>query len=180
VRTCGCLLLLSVVVARIPVHAQTPSAAVVVSVANGTARLTFAEFSGLPIDLKPLSVAAVIDSAEILSVQNDNDNEISYIVLRVSGRTVKNGRSGHCGAGYEENLIWMKVSHTVLQDVRSVLYSSCAFSIEPMSDVRLINGHLRVEYYSGSERRTFICTYDAASPRDGFSVVSKKDPPESK
>jgi len=57
---------------------------VAVTVSGKSAHLTFKEFSGLPVDLKPFSGAATITSAEILFATTQN--EISYVVLRLSGQ----------------------------------------------------------------------------------------------
>jgi hypothetical protein len=153
--------------------AATPVAAkdVRIETSHGTARLIFGDFSGIPLDLKPLSGADGIDKAEILFA--NTKNEIWYVVIRLAGPTTRNGRGGHCGAGGEENLVWIKMSHAAILEVRSILYDSCAFSIDAGA-MRLTKGGLSVEYSSSREGRTFACTYDNKLPGKGFSVVTTK------
>ena len=134
---------------------------------NGTAQLIFETYSGTPFDLKPLSGANSIDQAEILFAHTET--ELSYFVIRLAGPTRKGG-SGYCGGGQEENLVWIKRSHAALLEVRSILYGSCAVSIDSGQGVRLTKSGLTVTYVS--EGRTFVCTYDDAFPGNGLSIVS--------
>jgi hypothetical protein len=143
-----------------------------VTVSGKSAHLTFREFSGLPVDLKPFSGAAIIMTADLLFATKKG--EISYVVLKLGGPTNERSGSGYCGAGYEENLVWIKSSHTAVLDVRSVRYSSCAFSIEPIREVTPTPNGLTIEYESFSEGRKYVCTYDVATPENGLSVMSSK------
>jgi hypothetical protein len=144
--------------------------AINVVVSNETALLTFAEYQGLPLDLKPFSAAAVINNAEILSARMDG--RIWYVVVSVTGPTLRNGGMRHCGAGEESNLVWLKLSGPHILDVRSVLYHSCAFSIESYDRPQPAKERWRVEYDSFSEMRKFVWTYDAGTPERGFSIAS--------
>src|SRR6266540_5760860 len=162
--------LLSVVTLGAPGASQVVSGKVGISVSSGTARLSFGEYGGIGLDLKYLSGAATIEQAEILFENNLKD--ISYVVVHLAGPTKNNGGGGYCGAGTEENLVWIKLSHTVILDVRSILYSSCAFSIEPTQLPEATTRGLHVDYVSYSEGRDFRATYDDTSPENGFVVAS--------
>lgn len=142
-----------------------------ITVSNGTALLTFPDFSGIPVNLKFLSGAAVIKEADVLF--EHESGEIFYVVVRLNGPTLKNGGSRHCGAGEETNLVWIKASHAAVLDVRSILYNSCAFSIEPLDLPEATSRGLHVEYVSYSEGRKFRCTYDHRSPANGLLVTSQ-------
>lgn len=54
---------------------------VMVTLSGKSALLTFREFSGLPVDLKPFSGAATITTARILF--STTKDQISYVVLRL-------------------------------------------------------------------------------------------------
>jgi hypothetical protein len=151
-------------------QAASGAPAIDVVVSKETAFLTFAEYQGLPLDLKPFSAAALINRAEILSARMHEG--IWYVVVSVTGPTLRDGGLRHCGAGDEGNLVWLKMSGPHVLDVRSVLYQSCAFSIEAYNRPQQVNQLWRVEYDSFSEKRKFVWTYDERTPQLGFSVAS--------
>jgi hypothetical protein len=140
-----------------------------VVVSKGKAYLTFDGYSGITLNLKPFSSAAVIENAKIL-FENTKDN-ISYVAIELSGSTKLNGGSSYCGAGQESNLVWIKLVSTSVQDVRSVLYESCTFTME--GEIEIIKDGFTVKYQSFSEYRSFVLTYDTKLPERGFTVVSK-------
>ncbi|HMA21553.1 MAG TPA: hypothetical protein VKO87_12170 [Gemmatimonadaceae bacterium] len=105
---------------------------------------------------------------------------MSYVVIRLRGPTTRNGGMHHCGAGEEENLVWIKASHAAVLDVRSVLYGSCAFTIEPTQPLAVTASGLNVDYISYSEGRKFHCTYDDRSPAKGLIVTSEGEGPRSR
>ncbi len=153
--------------------AQSPASTDVrVILSEPSANIVFAEFQGLPISLRPFSGAAIITAAEILFATKKD--EISYLVLRLEGPTNEGGGNGYCGAGHEENLVWIKLSHAAVLDVRSVRFSSCAFSIDPLDGPRPTPDGLTIQFQSYSEGRKYVCSYDSAAPERGLSVVSTK------
>jgi hypothetical protein len=120
------------------------------------------------VDLKPFAGAAVIKDAKVLFAIAKGD--ISYVVVGLAGPTLASGGLGHCGAGEEENLVWLKVSHADVLDVRSVRVASCAFTIEALDEPTPGPKGLTLEYESYSERQRYTLGFDAAAPEKGLSI----------
>ncbi len=153
-----------------PLAASAAPRSVDVVVSSGEAHLTFADYSsGIRLDLKPFTSADAVDKAEILF--ESTENRLSYVVLRITGPSVLGGGSGYCGAGEEENLVWMKISSTALLDVRAVRNRSCVFSIEPET-FELTGDGLKTDFTDYTENKKFTLLYDGKSPEEGFTVSS--------
>lgn len=158
------------VTAATAASAQNPSKDPRVAIVGDTAHVIFTDFSGVPLDLDPFSHAGAITDATILFAKRDGN--IFHLLVTAEGPTFKGGRSGYCGGGYEANLIWLKVSHTAVLDMRTILYGSCAFSISGSRPQPSAAG-LRLEYESYSEMRSFVAVYDHANPAAGLCVTSR-------
>lgn len=169
-RWAGLLALTLVVLPCSGAHAAGLS----IAVAGDTARLSFSEYQGLTIDLKPYAGAAVITRASILSAQDRGS--LVYVLLSVSGPTRKNGGSGFCGAGEESDLVWLKLSGPQIIDARTVLYESCAFSIEALNLPTAVKGAWLLEYDAYSEMRPFVLKYDDRVPEAGVTVTFRPIP----
>jgi hypothetical protein len=142
-----------------------------IALSKGAAHLTFAGYGELKLDLRPFSGAAAIEKAKILFV--NTKDRLSYVVIQLTGPTRLRGGTGYCGAGQEENLVWMKLSSTQVLDVRAVLFNSCTFSIEP-DNVNTTEDELKLKYVSYSENKNFVLAYDNKVPEKGFAVSSEQ------
>jgi len=135
---------------------------------KGAAHLVFAHDSENGLDLQPFSGSVAIDHAKIL-FRNSND-QLTYLVIQIDGPTMLNGGSHYCGAGREENLVWMKLMSRQIVDLRTVLYYSCAFSID--GDVgQVANETLDIHY--SLEGKDFILRYDNKAPEQGLVSTAK-------
>ena len=139
------------------------------TVSNGSAFLTLPEYSGIKLDLKPFSAASLITKADILFASQKD--RVSYVVIFLSGPTRENGSSGYCGAGMEENLVWMKLSANWILEVRGVLVSSCAVTIEGESP-RVNNDGIKLKFSSYPEGKQFNLIFDSKAPEQGFQISS--------
>lgn len=165
------LLVLTLATIGMPSVGFSASRDIDIALSNGAAHLTFAGYGELKLDLQPFSGAAAIEKARILFV--NTKDRISYVVIRLTGPTRLKGGTGYCGAGQEENLVWMKLSSTQVLDVRAVLFNSCTFSIEP-DNVNTTEDELKLKYISYSENKNFVLSYDNKVPEKGFAVSSEQ------
>lgn len=134
--------------------------------------LIFEDFSGTKIDLKPFSGANSIEQAKILSlVTSPSDNRLNYLVLQVDGPTTSGHGSGQCGAGFETNLVWLKVYAPAIVDSQSILIGSCAYNIEAAE--MPTSKKIAVTYGSYGEKREYVLSYDEKEPMIGFKITSQ-------
>jgi len=141
-----------------------------VVVSHGAAHLVFAHDSENGLDLKPFSGSVTIEHAKILFRKSAGD--LTYLVIQIEGPTMLNGGSHPCGAGSEENIVWIKLLSREVVDLRTVLYYSCTFSIDGDGDP-VKNDTLEIHYSSYVEDKDFILRYDNKAPELGF-VLSMK------
>jgi hypothetical protein len=132
---------------------------------NGSAYLVFNQFGSARLDLTPYSGAAEISQGDILF--GAEDNGVTYLVIHLIGPTRLQGGGGYCGAGEEENLVWLKLSHTSILAAMSILYGSCAFSIEH-HDINIAAGELTIKGTSYSESREYVIRYNSKMPQQGL------------
>jgi hypothetical protein len=152
------------------VSAASDPQGVRVIIEENHAALALREYSGTNVSLAPFVGAAAVDTAEILF--QARSERVIYVVLRVAGPTRRKGGAHYCGAGRETNLVWLKVSGAQVIDATTVLYESCAFSIEP-GELRATTEGFNVRYDSFTEKRTFDLQYDHRAPERGFSLTTK-------
>jgi hypothetical protein len=134
----------------------------------------FKDYGSAILDMKPFSGAAEILKADIIFSAKSND--LLYLVIHMIGPSNLRGGGGYCGAGEEENLVWLELSHTSVLAEMSFLYGSCVFSIEH-DDVDIANDVLTIKYVSYSEKNNFVITYNNRKPYQGlllaYSTFSK-------
>jgi hypothetical protein len=138
-------------------------------VSKGTAHITFSEYSGIETDLQPFSGSVAIEKAVILF--QETKGSFSYVVVQLAGPTRLSGGGDYCGAGREGNFVWIKLSSGKVLDVMTVLYESCAFSIEP-DNISVTKIGLTANYISYGENKKFLLKYDNKAPAAGFAISS--------
>jgi len=138
-----------------------------VVVSNGAAHL---HYWGDEMDLTPFGNSPAVDEAKILFVKSKD--HLSYVVIEINGSSTVHGGSGHCGAGREGSLVWIKLRPSRVMDVSSVLLDSCGYSIEQISD-HATNSALEIRYNSYGEDKRFVLKYDNDAPERGFSISAK-------
>jgi len=154
--------------ALMPFLGQCAFEGIDVVVSSGTAFLKSSNYYGSGIDLKLLSNADVVEKAELKLFQVKDS--AAFIVVSISGPSRKNGGSHFCGAGEEENLVWMKLADNMLiQDVRSILISSCLLSVD-LDSFDVTDDSLKAHYASICEKKEFDLAYDNDSPEKGFVI----------
>jgi hypothetical protein len=102
-----------------------------------------------------------------------------YLVLSISGPSQENSPSSYCGAGTEQNLIWLKLDHKLnVLDSEQYLVESCHKSVDRLTDqpVLSLNAEtkkMQGQFNSYSHMMSYSVSYDPAMPEKGFSVTSK-------
>ena len=75
------------------------ASAIAVQITKSNAVLTFPDFEGTKLSLKPYSGATSIQNAKIISsVVAPSDARMHYVVVQLSGPTTSGKGSGQCGA----------------------------------------------------------------------------------
>jgi hypothetical protein len=104
-----------------------------------------------------------------------------YIVLFMSGPSHEGNPMSYCGAGTEENLVWLKLDKQLrIQDSKKYLIASCNLSVEKGIDQKsplTLNQQTKKmegEFNSFSEMKQYSLSYDPAMPENGVSVIAKK------
>jgi hypothetical protein len=165
----GTILLLALIIIGLNCFAEDHLKSVDLIVTNGAAKLVFKDYGSARLDMKPFSGAAEISKADIIFSAKSND--LLYLVIHMIGPSNLRGGGGYCGAGEEENLVWLELSHTSLLAEMSFLYGSCVFSIEH-DDVDIANDVLTIKCVSYSESRYFVITYNNKKPNQGLQLAN--------
>ncbi|HQU83131.1 MAG TPA: hypothetical protein PKY59_08410 [Pyrinomonadaceae bacterium] len=117
--------------------------------------------------------ASKITEAELLFA--DKKNDFTYLVVAVSGQSKSQVDDGHCGAGMESNLIWVKLnSRLKVVSHKSQRFESCWTSIVSDEGYVIKGKTLQMSVDNVSEKTTTEIFYDSANPDKGFKVEIKK------
>jgi hypothetical protein len=118
-----------------------------------------------------------INKAQIISQTKRAANY--YVVLTISGPSHEGNPSSYCGAGTEENLVWLKLDNQLkVLDSKKHLVESCYKSIDrlidqPVLSMNLETNKMQGQFNSYPQMMSYSVSYDPAVPEEGFSVISK-------
>jgi hypothetical protein len=116
--------------------------------------------------------AARLDKVVLQSGKESGD--FIYLLLDVTGPSKIPQDSHQCGAGYESDLIWLKLDKDwKLQDAKNFRYESCWATIDMDSPPKWQGDTLSVTVFSVSEGagKTLTASYSYKRPEDAFKVV---------
>jgi hypothetical protein len=97
-----------------------------------------------------------------------------YLLLDVSGPSKIPQDNHQCGAGYESDLIWLKLDKDwKLQDARNFRYESCWATIDMDSPPKWQADTLSVTVFNASEGagKTLTAAYSYKRPEEGLKVA---------
>ena len=97
-----------------------------------------------------------------------------YLLLDVTGPSKLPQDSHQCGAGYESDLIWLKLDPDwKIQDAKDFRYESCWSTISADDPPQWTGDTLRVSVFSvaGGKSVSQVATYSYKHPEEGIKVV---------
>jgi hypothetical protein len=127
--------------------------------------------------LHALCDCARINKAQIISHTKRAKNY--YVVLTISGPSQEANVSSYCGAGTEENLVWLKLDNKLrVLDSKKYLVESCYKSVDrlidrPVLSLNLETKKMQGQFNSYAQMMSYSVSYDPAMPEKGFSVTSE-------
>jgi hypothetical protein len=116
--------------------------------------------------------AARLDKVALQSAKESGG--FIYLLLDVTGPSKIPQDSHQCGAGYESDLIWLKLDKDwTLQDAKNFRYESCWATIDMDSPPKWQGDTLSVTVFSVSEGagKTLTASYSYKRPEEAFNVV---------
>jgi hypothetical protein len=97
-----------------------------------------------------------------------------YVLLDVTGPSKIPQDNHQCGAGYESDLIWLKLDGDwKLKDAKNFRYESCWATIDPDEPPKWQGDTISVTVFSVSAgtSKTLTATYSYKRPEEGLKVV---------
>jgi hypothetical protein len=114
--------------------------------------------------------AAKITDTEILFA-NRKDN-FTYLVIAVGGPSKAKSDDRQCGAGEEDNLLWIKLdSKWKIEDIKSVRYESCWAPTTSDEGYKIKNNTLTIHITDFHRDVDALVSYSANEPEKGFKIT---------
>jgi hypothetical protein len=124
------------------------------------------------INLEAYVSAAGLEEGKILFCRRTRG--IMYLVIDLGGPSKIPEDSKHCGAGQEDNMVWIKLGRDLkLIEIQSTLYESCWQTIEADKGYKIHGDELDLrftDFQSGHAVENWL-HYNNRSPDSGFVVL---------
>ena len=114
-----------------------------------------------------------MDDAVLLARQQVGGSQ--YFVLFVTGPSRRGGNGmGHCGAGVESSIVWLRLQDWRITDSKHRRVESCWRDVTLLEPVRWKNGICIVNFWDFRDNnQEFTLRYDPKKPTEGFQLTSK-------
>ncbi len=121
-----------------------------------------------------LNTAEQIDAAKVTDTEilfANRKADFTYLVIAVGGQSKAKQDDRQCGAGEEDNLLWIKLdSKWKIADIKSIRYESC-WSPTTSEDGYKIKGNTLTIQISDFHRDVdALVSYNANEPEKGFII----------
>jgi hypothetical protein len=121
------------------------------------------------------SKISIPDEFNLINITNKNGKK--YLLFRLGGlsKPESDGR-GHCGAGIEEELVWMEIdSNLNILRVQTYLINSCIYNYDSLTEDSSWHDHifqLEGSYYTSGNEKIFQISYDKSRPEKGLTFIN--------
>ena len=117
-----------------------------------------------------------LDSVKLLSAKESNG--FIYLLLEANGPSRgRSAMSGYCGAGFESDLVWLKLNaRWDMVDSSSFLQGSCLQSVDGDKPAKWNGSVYHFEVINRHEATWYSVTYSFREPEKGLQIVSKPAP----
>ena len=121
------------------------------------------------LDVKDKVEAAKLDDVKLLFVSSKES--FTYLLVSACGASKPVPDAGHCGAGEECDLLWIKLDTSLrMSDIKSARYESCWQPVTSSESYKINGQTLLVEYDDFSEKKHYKLSYNADQPEGGFQI----------